>query len=590
MKNLYQFLMILSVCVLYGGVLGAQPTCDNPTVIIEDDFESYDLGALGPQADHWTTWSGSSDEEGTVVSNASASGTQSIFFQGVAGGGPQDVVLLLGDRDTGMYLLNWSMLVADGANAYFNLQRTTTPGQEFAAEILFDVSGLGALFVADEQFLFEYPQGEWFEVRLTLDTDNDVATLFIAGSFVYSWPLSWTVETMTGSGSAFGSVDFYPIDESSFFWVDDIYFAEIPPAAPGKYCYMAIPIDTAGVYTVDEVSCFGAGFTVRSAGQGLAGMWYEWTAPDDGILTLASCNGGGDTRVWIFSGGCTSLDLEGVNDDRCEMTPGSSEYASYRQVLVSAGETYLICWDDIWEDTGFEFELSFDTNEPEAGDFCQTAIPVAANDTITIDQINGDAAVSGPVIGHFGSSTTPYAQSEWYSFTPDQNGMMTVSSCDLTTEDTRLWIYTGECGFGSLELVAFNDDSCDLQSFVAMQVQAGTTYYIEWDNENVDAPGFDWTLQFDPEVNTTEQELFEQAFRLSPNPVTDVTLLSFELEEPTVLQVRMMDMNGQEVYRSSTAEVQQGSMELRVSDLPKGIYIVSVTDGQSVMNQKLIVQ
>ena len=595
MKNLYQFLMILSVCVLYGGVLGAQPTCDDPAVIINDDFESYDLGALGPQADHWTTWSGDEGgaEDGNVVSNASSSGTQSIFFQGAAGGGPQDVVLLLGDRDTGMYLLNWNMLVADGANAYFNLQRTTTPGQEFALEVLFDTSGVGGLFVGtDGPFLFEYPQGEWFDVRFVIDTDNDVVTLFIAGNFVYTWPLSWISNDTNGMGPAFGAVDFYDLDGFTFFWVDDVYFAQIPPAAPGKYCYMAIPIDTAGVYTVDEVSCFGAGFQVGSGG--FAGAWYEWTAPDDGVLSLSTCGAGVDTRVWIFSGGCSELNLEGINDDRCEMVPGGNSYASYREVLVTAGETYLICWDDRWEGTGFDFELGFTAGDAEAGDFCETAIPVEANDTVMVDQVNGDAAITGPIIGTSSFGTpTPYSQSEWYAFTPTSNGMMGVTSCGLTTEDTRVWIYTGECGFDGLVLIAENDDndSCGTQAYIpAMPVTAGTTYYIEWSHKYEDAAGFPWILQFEPEVNTTEQELFEQAFRLSPNPATDVALLSYELDEPTVLQVRMLDMNGQEVYHSSTAEVQQGSMELRVSDLPKGIYIVSATDGQSVMNQKLIVQ
>ncbi len=599
MKNLYKFLMFLAVFALWSGALRAQPTCDNPLVIIQDDFESYQLGALGPQADHWTTWSGNEggDEDGNVVSNASASGVQSIFFQGQAGGGPQDVILSLGDRDSGMYFLSWYMLVAEGGKAYFNLQRTTTPGEEFPVEVLFDVSSVGALFLNNGQVLFTYPQGEWFEVRFVIDTDNDVVSAFIGGDFVYTWPLTWTSTGSTSNiGPAFGAVDFYDVDENTFFWVDDVYFAEIPPAAPGQYCYMATPLDSAGVYTVDSVVCFGAGFQTNSSiTSGVAGAWYEWTAPDDGVLTLASCDGGADTRVWVFSGGCSALNLEGINDDRCELAPDDDLYASYRQVLVTAGETYLICWDDRWDSNGFDFELGFTAGAAEDGNFCETAIAVEPNDTVTIDQINGDAAITGPIIGTSSYNTpTAYSQSEWYAFTAPSDGMMAISSCGLTGEDTRVWLYSGECGFGGLDFMATDDDACDLQSLIdSVEVTEGTTYYIEWSHKYTAdgfAPGFDWTLQFSPSVNTTEQELFEQAFGLSPNPASETVVLSFNLPAPASLQIRLLDITGKEVYSTSTAQVRQGSVELRVSDLPQGLYMVTATDGQSIMNRKLIVQ
>ncbi len=595
MKNMYKFLSLILIFVFGAVTSPAQPTCDNPEVLIQDDFESYNLGALGPQADHWTTWSGDEggDEDGLVVNNNAASGNQSIFFQGASGGGPQDVVLNLGDHDSGMYLLNWNMLIPEGAKAYFNLQRSTIPGEEYAVEVLFDGAlNLGAIFLNNDQFLFPFVADEWFEVRFTIDTDNDRVILFIAGNFVYSWPLSDTSTDPGTLGSAFGAVDFYPADDTHFFWVDDIYFAQIPAAEPGKYCYMAETI-TEGTHTIDSIDCFGAGFTVRSGGQGLAGRWFEWTAPDDGIMTLTSCGNGSDSRVWIFSGDCSTLQIEGVNDDRCGLNmAGSQEWASYREVMVTAGETYLICWDDVWEgDVPFSFDLSFTTDAPADGDFCQTAIAVNAGDTITIDQINGDAAVAGPNIGHFGSSTTPYSQSEWYSFTPDANGLMSISSCGMTTEDTRLWVYTGTCGLTSLELIANDDDGCDLQSIVdSLQVTAGTTYYIEWDSEDTDAPGFNWTLQFEPEVGTQETATLPGSFRLSPNPATNSTVLTYELNTPSELQVRLFNYTGKEVLNyNSLNNTQKGEITLNLSELPQGFYLVQISNGQQSISKKLAI-
>ena len=63
-----------------------------------DDFESYSagdfIGAFGT-GNGWSTWSGAANgAEDAQVSNAeSVSGTNSRYFDGQAGGGPQDIVL-----------------------------------------------------------------------------------------------------------------------------------------------------------------------------------------------------------------------------------------------------------------------------------------------------------------------------------------------------------------------------------------------------------------------------------------------------------------------------------------------------------------
>ena len=84
--------------------LFAQLNCDN--TIICDDFDAYVTGALGPQADHWTTWSGDEGgaEDGIVTNDAAFSGDNSFVIQGQ--NGPQDVLLLLGNLTAGNYRLD----------------------------------------------------------------------------------------------------------------------------------------------------------------------------------------------------------------------------------------------------------------------------------------------------------------------------------------------------------------------------------------------------------------------------------------------------------------------------------------------------
>lgn len=92
----------------------------------------------------------------------------------------------------------------------------------------------------------------------------------------------------------------------------------------------------------------------------------------------------------------------------------------------------------------------------------------------------------------------------WYSYTPASNGLMTVDAgiaSNAATVDTRLRILSGTCA--SLACEATADDisyPSDLRSRVVdLVVEAGTTYYIVFDNMWYDGgtvPAFDFEVSF----------------------------------------------------------------------------------------------
>ena len=565
--------------------------CGNLDTLINDNLDAYEVGALGPQADHWTTWSGTEggEEDAIINTDFADSGANSFRIEGTSGGGPQDVVLLLGNKTEGVYLLEWRMYVLAGFGAYYNIQHDETPGGEWANEINFAPNGIAALDagVAGVKS-FEYPHEEWFRVRYVIDLDNDVTYLWVGSEYVHSWPFSWQQTQMNGL-KVLGGVDYYARDDDEFYYVDDIFYAQLPAVEANQYCHTATAIDV-GTHSIDTITCYGAGFTIRGGGQGQGGEWYSYTPTEDGRISLSSCGAGADSRVWIFSGGCENLDIEGVNDDRCGIEmDGAQEWASYREAFVSAGETYLIVWDNIWDDVAFDFELSFTSEDAGSSDFCETATAVDPG-TYLIEEINGSGAVSGPNINHTGSSTTAYAQSEWYSFTPTEDGMMTVSTCDLTTEDTRLWIYTGDCGIENLVLIANDDDGCGLQSLIAdVMVTTGTTYLIEWDSEDLNATGFDWTLDFAPLVDATEVQ-FNSTFIVSPNPSSETAFVQYNLLESTDISMSIYNNLGQLINSREIANTQNGREKIDVSQLSAGVYFLVLTDGVLTVNRKLVVE
>jgi hypothetical protein len=117
------------------------------------------------------------------------------------------------------------------------------------------------------------------------------------------------------------------------------------------------------------------------------------------------------------------------------------------------------------------------------GTVCEdpTVITAAGTYSATLDEGYG---------GLFGGS----GNAAFYSYTPSQNTLITVTSCNTTSEDTRL-IIIDNCT--DVNVLAFNDD-CDpdngnFSSELTWLGTAGTEYLILWDDRWSGAP-FDWDL------------------------------------------------------------------------------------------------
>lgn len=133
--------------------------------------------------------------------------------------------------------------------------------------------------------------------------------------------------------------------------------------AQGDDCATAVPI-TPGTYTADGPSTGGG--AVGSGTTGTNGDWYSFTPTCSGTIDVASCDGGTDTKLYIFDGtaGCGTIGANeiSVNDDACQMGPGLSSYASQLNgVNVTAGTTYYIEWTDRWSTSGFDWSLVFNS-------------------------------------------------------------------------------------------------------------------------------------------------------------------------------------------------------------------------------------
>lgn len=228
--------MIVGTAMLSTSFLTAQ--------IIDDDLESYTLGNMAAQNPTvWSTWSGTptgATAEDLTVSNAQAnSGNQSGFVGAGAApnGGPQDVLLLLGNRTTGEYTLEFQMFIPTGKTGYFNLQGTTAnggagpvamPGTGVfnSGNITFNLDGAAPGIVEDISGAatpvtfntFSYPENEWFPVVIYVNLSSFSYTLSING--VIGNAVGLQVEAVLGG------IDFFAIGPNNEFYIDDVLFRE----------------------------------------------------------------------------------------------------------------------------------------------------------------------------------------------------------------------------------------------------------------------------------------------------------------------------------------------------------------------------
>jgi len=166
----------------------------------------------------------------------------------------------------------------------------------------------------------------------------------------------------------------------------------------------------AGTFTTPPMTLCGGG-SGASQGDATNAVWYEFISPGSGTIDIYSCDGGEDTRLWVYDGDCNNLNLLASGDDECQMGAGQDDYASeVIDLNVSSGQIILIEWDDRWSEDSFDFTIEFESGcEPEfsiANGNPLTGIQNANADFETDGIIESDQKIVQPAIVDYDSGTS----------------------------------------------------------------------------------------------------------------------------------------------------------------------------------------
>ena len=195
--------------------------------------------------------------------------------------------------------------------------------------------------------------------------------------------------------------------------------------------------------------------------------WYQVTGLTGGETVTASlCGSSFDTKISAHNGFCGDLECIRSNDDFCDTQSEITFEAP------CSGSVFLRVFGFNTGNSG-DYTLSVTvTPAVVTNDTCAEAIAVSFpsstlgnTDSATLD------AADVPVCG--GAVTAPGV---WYT-TTGTGGPMQISLCD-SSYDTKLHVYTGGCGVGTLVCETDNDDFCGTRSGVVFDSVLDTTYYI----------------------------------------------------------------------------------------------------------------
>ncbi|MHC4990245.1 MAG: hypothetical protein ACYTGC_04625, partial [Planctomycetota bacterium] len=240
-------------------------------------------------------------------------------------------------------------------------------------------------------------------------------------------------------------------------------------------CGDAVAISGEGIFSFDTNGADSDGNDEGSCESAFErDVWFCWTADCTGIVTLSTCDGTTVDAIAAVYDGCGCPTGNGLLDCNEDIFSDPCELGSFVAWQATAGSSYLIRIGDQSEEGKGKFTITC-TQGDGGADACGDAEPISGEGVFGWD--NRDAEADGP--GGDGCEAL-IGSDVWYCWTATCDGPVTASLCGQATIDTVVAVYFGcVCPSGD-GLVECNDDAenCELESFVAWNAVAGSSYLI----------------------------------------------------------------------------------------------------------------
>jgi hypothetical protein len=343
-----------------------KPCNEDPFALICDDFESYNNGNISPQSANWIPHDlvENSLLSAEVSTEFASQGSKSMKCRRQGSG--DDQLLQLGNVSSGTYHLKWKMYVPTGKAAYFNIQHDQTqPGvytDYYAYQLFFiqDKSIIKNIPYPADTIFNAYPQGAWFQMEGRFDLDRNLAQVYLNGTLIDHFYFPHNL----------GAVNFYCINSSYIFYVDEVEFVYKPTRMPDlctdalditpifsgyeKFSRRTGPIDNSFA-TASPGEPLPACFEDKVNGSTTAPhldntLWFKFvgdgskyhieTVPCGSQNYVSGPDKKGDTQMAVYSGACGALTQLACSDNL--FPNGEIDWRAGLDIQTTKGENYLL--------------------------------------------------------------------------------------------------------------------------------------------------------------------------------------------------------------------------------------------------------
>ena len=208
-------------------------------------------------------------------------------------------------------------------------------------------------------------------------------------------------------------------------------------------------------------------------------VWYSWTAPFSGTVTLDTCTAAIDSVLAVYTGSALNALTRVVNNNN--HADCSPSFGSKLQFSATSGTTYKIGVDDCCGAQQNTFTLNL-VLRPANDDFANAQQLIGPDPSANGTTDNGTTETGEP--DH--CVTDPNGQcgawvgdhSVWFRWTAVNSGTTTIDTCTASI-DSILAVYTGSA-VNSLTRVVDGNNGCQsgFGSIVTFEAAAGTEYKI----------------------------------------------------------------------------------------------------------------
>ncbi len=197
----------------------------NANAQYEIDFDDMSLGPVSPQSIYIEMWPAAGVTDCTVVIDQAFSGDNSMY---VGNNLTDDVIVLLDNKSSGTWTVQFYIYVDGGSTGYWNIQDNEIAGTQWNGEFYVGETpnggSPGVITYQETGATISYPSDFWFEVKHEINLDAMTHTLHINGNlFLDAVPY---VGTGGVAANALGAVNYYSAAATNSYYIDSFNFVE----------------------------------------------------------------------------------------------------------------------------------------------------------------------------------------------------------------------------------------------------------------------------------------------------------------------------------------------------------------------------